>query len=58
LLSFVERELTVGGTIGEVVQNFFDVLLAFQDARDDFNPNQLFIRSNWEPNKAISLSVR
>jgi hypothetical protein len=34
LLCFIGRELTVGDSIRkEVLQNIFDVLLAFQDAR-------------------------
>jgi hypothetical protein len=41
LLGFFGRELTIGDIVREVLQNFFDVLLAFQDARP-----KVFIRRN------------
>ncbi len=41
LFCFFGRELTIGGIVREVLQNFFDVLLAFQDARP-----KVFIRRN------------
>jgi hypothetical protein len=52
LLSFIGRELTLGGTVREVVQNFFDVLWCskMQGPRfssDGMTINSLESRKSW-----------
>jgi hypothetical protein len=49
LLCFFGRELTIGSIVREVLKNFFDVFLAFQDARP-----KVFIRRN--DNKILGVS--
>jgi hypothetical protein len=49
LLCFVRRELTLGDIIREVLQNFFDLLLAFQDTRPK-------VSIRWNDDKVLGVS--